>query len=257
MDLFQYERLSELNEGEFSVYNYVSTHLKEIDQMNIRELSAATGVSTTTILRFCSKLGCDGYKEFKYKLSKSLEGQNRQRVYFPSIIHAIQFLEKAADNPTLDVQLEQAAEWCLESRHVLFAGLGSSGSLAGYGAHLLSDMGIESFAVSDPFYPLPMRSLEDTVLIVLSTSGETAGLISMAGGYKKKFAKIVSITNTGQCTLAKMSNLNFSYYMPLSHSWPKRNAMELTTQIPPLYLLEALMCKICEKRMKTENTDNL
>lgn len=254
MDLFQYERLSEMNEGEFAVYNYVSTHLNEIEQMNIRELSAATGVSTTTILRFCSKLGCEGYKEFKYQLTRSLKGQNNHRVYFPSAVHAIQFLQKAADNPDLDSQLETTAEWCLQARQVLFTGMGASGSLAGYGSRLLCDMGIVSFAITDPFYPLPMRDLEDTVLTVLSASGENAGLISMVDGYKKKHVKIISITNTGQCTLAKMSDINFSYYMPLSYSWPKRDTAELTTQIPALYLLEAIMCKIYEKR--EENSKN-
>ena len=257
MDLFQYERLSELNEGEFAVYNFVSTHLTEIEQMNIRELSAATGVSTTTVLRFCSKLGCDGYKEFKYQLSKSLEDRNKQRLYFPSVVHAIQFLEKAADNPNLDMQVEQTAEWCLEARQVLLTGLGASGSLAGYGARLLSDMGIEAFAITDSFYPLPIHNLEDTVLLALSVSGETASMISMVDAYKKKYAKIVSITNTGQCTLAKISDLNFAYYMPLSHSWPKRDATERTTQIPPLYLLETLMCKICEKRVEIANKSNV
>lgn len=256
MDLFQYERLSEMNEGEFAVYNFVSTHLAEIEQMNIRDLSSVTGVSTTTILRFCSKLGCDGYKDFKYQLSKSLESRNKQQVYFPSVVHAIQFLEKAADDSTLDVNLEQTAEWCLQARHVLFTGLGASGSLAGYGSRLLSDMGIESFAITDSFYPLPTRELDDTVLIVLSASGETSGMISMVDGFKKKHTKIVSITNTGQCTLAKMSDLNFAYYMPMSYSWPKRNAAELTTQIPPLYLLETLMCKICEKRIEMQEKDN-
>ena len=116
---------------------------------------------------------------------------------------------------------------------------------------LLSDMGIESFAITDPFYPLPMQDLEDTVLIALSVSGETAGMISMLGGYKKKHAKIISITNTGQCTLAKMSDINFAYYIPLSYSWPRRDTAEQTTQIPPLYLLETLMRKICEKRKQS------
>lgn len=248
MDLFQYERLSEMNEGEFAVYNYVATHLDEIEQMNIRELSAVTGVSTTTILRFCSKLGCEGYKEFKYHLRKSRNTQSKQRVYFPSAVHTIQFLQKAADASDLNDQLETTAKWCLQARQVLFTGLGTSGSLAGYGSRLLCDMGIASFVITDPFYPLPMCDLEDTVLTVLSTSGETAGLISMVDGYKKKHVKIVSITNTGQCTLAKMSDINFSYYMPLSYSWPKRDTAELTTQIPALYLLESLVCKIYEKR---------
>lgn len=248
MDLFQYEKLSNLNEGEFAVYNYVAAHLKEVERMNIRELSAATKVSTTTILRFCSKMGCDGYKEFKYQLSNSLHGQAKQKMYFPAAVHAIQFLQKASEDQALEAKLVQTSEWCLEARQVLFAGLGASGSLAGYGSRLLSDMGIESFAITDPFYPLPTRDLDDTVLIALSASGETEGMIAMVGSFKKKHARIVSITNTGQCTLAKMSDINFAYYMPLSYSWPRRNTAEQTTQIPPLYLLEALMCKICEKK---------
>lgn len=247
MDLFQYNQLCEMNESELAVYNYVSTHLEEVVQMNIRELSALTGVSTTTILRFCGKLGCSGYKEFKYQLNKSLNSGKNQRVYFPSAVHAIQFLQKAADNPSLDGQLEKAAEWCLNARQVLFTGIGASGSLAGYGSRLLSGMGVASSVITDLFYPMPLRDMGDTVLIALSVSGEKPELISMTDGYKKKHARIVSITNTSQCTLAKMSDVNFAYYMPLSYSWPRRNTAELTTQIPPLYLLEALMCKIQPK----------
>ena len=253
MNLFQYDQLSEMNEGEFAVYNYVSTHLNEIQQMNIRELSAATGVSTTTILRFCNKMGFTGYKDFKYQLCKSLQGQVKQKMYFPAAIHTIQFLQKAAEDQTLDAQLTQTAKWCLQSRQVLFSGFGTSGSLAEYGSRLLSSIGIESFSITDLFYPLPTRDQEDTVLIVLSVSGETTGMIAMAGGFKKKHTKIVSITNTAQCTLAKMSDVNFSYYMPLSYSWPRRNTAGQTTQIPTLYLLETLMCKICEEMEKNTN----
>lgn len=248
MDLFKYESLCKLNEGEFAVYNYVANHMEEVEQMNIRELSAATGVSTTTILRFCNKLGCEGYKEFKYQLGKSLYGRIEQRMYFPDAIHTIQFLQKVSEDHSLDIHLEQTAEWFLRARQVLFSGIGTSNSLANYGSRLLSDIGIESFVITAPFYPLPIRDLEDTVLVALSVSGETTEMISMVNDYKKKHAKIISITNTGQCTLAKMSDINFAYYMPLAYSWPRHGEAGRTTQMPPLYLLETLMCKICEKR---------
>ncbi len=107
MDLFQYEQLCEMNESELTVYNYVSTHMEKIAQMSIRELSAAAGVSTTTILRFCSKLGCEGYKEFKHQLQKTLSGQKSQHIYFPSTIYAIQFLQKAAKKPGVGRETEK------------------------------------------------------------------------------------------------------------------------------------------------------
>ena len=247
MEFFAYEQLRTMNESEFAVYNYVSTHLKEVSQMKIRELSAVTGVSTTTILRFCGKLECEGYQEFQFRLSQYLESQGQRRMYFPSAIHSIQFLQKAEDDPSFDNRLEQTAEWCIKSREVLLVGIGKSAPLAEYGAHLLSGIGITAFAITGPFYPLPVRNMDDTVLIALSVSGKTPEIIAMADGYKQKLVKIVSITNTGHCPLAKMSDISFFYYMPVSPSWNGANMAELTTQIPPLYLLEALMCRIDRK----------
>ena len=49
------------------VYTYVSKHKNQVMYMTIRELAEAAGVSTTTVLRFCKKMGCDGYSEFRIR----------------------------------------------------------------------------------------------------------------------------------------------------------------------------------------------
>ncbi|STS85123.1 phosphosugar-binding transcriptional regulator [Klebsiella pneumoniae] len=48
--------------------------------MTIRELAEAAGVSTTTVLRFCRKLQCEGYSEFRVRLNyiSSRMSLNRQ-----------------------------------------------------------------------------------------------------------------------------------------------------------------------------------
>ncbi len=244
--MFQYEQICSLNESEFSVYSYISRHQHEIGKMNIRELSAATGVSTTTILRFCSKFGCDGYKEFKYMLEKSLEKPKEQKVYFPSSVPAIQFLQHVANDKEIEKKMEMCADICMQARQVVFVGIGTSGSLGEYGARLLSSVGVMSFAITDPFYPMTMntKDMQDMVLIALSVSGETAQTISLMDAFRKRNTKIISITNTNQCTAAKMSEINFSYYMPVSYVMPEISAVNLTTQIPVIYLLETLRHKI-------------
>ena len=63
--MFSYEQIQSLNELEMEVYNYVIVHLEQVSHMRIRELAESAHVSTSTILRFCNKLGCDGYTEFK------------------------------------------------------------------------------------------------------------------------------------------------------------------------------------------------
>lgn len=41
--------------------------------MTIRELADASAVSTTTALRFCKKMHCDGYSEFRIRFKLYLE----------------------------------------------------------------------------------------------------------------------------------------------------------------------------------------
>lgn len=250
MNLFQHEQICRLNKSELLVYNYVSAHLAQVDKMNIRELSAACGVSTTTILRFCDKTGCSGYTEFKYRIRQAIESQDDICGQLPSAIPAVQYLQSAVGDQALAEQTEKAAELCIQARQVLFLGIGTSGNLAEYGSRFFSSIGIPSFAVTDPFYPPPAKSMEDTVIIVLSVSGETSQVISLLDNYRKQCATIISITNTDQCTIAKMSELNFSYYMPQIFAFPRTGTVNLTTQIPVVYLLETLMRKIHDKLLK-------
>ena len=86
--------------------------------------------------------------------------------------------------------------------------------------------------------------MSNTVLVALSVSGETSQMITLLDGYKKKQVKIISLTNTSQSTVARMSDLNFPYYMPLVYAFPKLGGINLTTQLPVIYLLESLTYRI-------------
>ncbi|KZP93783.1 MurR/RpiR family transcriptional regulator [Enterobacter hormaechei] len=59
--MFSHSAIASLNNLEMMVYNYVIKNRDKVMYMTIRELADAAGVSTTTILRFCRKLNCDGY----------------------------------------------------------------------------------------------------------------------------------------------------------------------------------------------------
>ena len=65
--MFTHKAIAELNATELMVYTYVSKHKNQVMYMTIRELAEAAGVSTTTVLRFCKKMGCDGYSEFRIR----------------------------------------------------------------------------------------------------------------------------------------------------------------------------------------------
>ena len=71
--MFSYEVIQSLNDLELSVYNYIVENSHKIIKMKIKDVANEAHVSTTTILRFCKKLGCDGYSEFKVKFKLYLD----------------------------------------------------------------------------------------------------------------------------------------------------------------------------------------
>ena len=71
--MFSHSAIASLNNLEMMVYNNVIKNRDKVMYMTIRELADAAGVSTTTILRFCRKLNCDGYSEFRVRFKLYLE----------------------------------------------------------------------------------------------------------------------------------------------------------------------------------------
>ena len=66
MELFTPQQIKNLNELELLVYQYIIEHPNTVPFMRIRELAAEAHVSTTTVLHFCKKVGCDGYAPVSY-----------------------------------------------------------------------------------------------------------------------------------------------------------------------------------------------
>lgn len=77
--MFNYETVQSFNDLELMVYKYILSHTNEVKYMTIRELAEAVHVSTSTIVRFCKKNGCDGYSEFKAQLKIFLKEEKNQR----------------------------------------------------------------------------------------------------------------------------------------------------------------------------------
>lgn len=237
--MFEWDQIESLNELELGVYSYVIANTRRVSQMKIRELAEATHVSTSTVLRFCSKMGCDGYSDFRYRL-KNLPRKKEPAPFQTYARQAVDFLQKAQDDPELDEKLAQAARIILAARKVIFYGIGSSGALCQYGARFFANVGVYATFMNDPFYPRPGNYFEDSVLFVLSVSGETKQVVEQVGEYKQQNATIISICNSDKSTVARLSDLTFPTYMPFLRVKAVTNDVDLTPQLPTLFLLEAL-----------------
>lgn len=238
--LFDLEKVQSLNELEMLVYQYILEHMNSVPKLTIRQLSADCHVSTSTILRFCSKMGFDGFSELKYALKKDEKLQEQSfEQYYDATIHVDSFL-KRINQQTYYETLKPAITMIASARHIVFSGIGTSGILGTYGSRYFANMGINAYSIGDPFTPIPQRGFENTLAIILSVSGETTEVIKQVTDFKRSGAKILSITNDEHSTISRLADYNISYYMPDERSVYTDPYINITTQIPVIALLELL-----------------
>lgn len=232
--MFNYEIIQSLNDLELSLYRYIMKNNDKVVYMRIRELADEAHVSTTTILRFCKKLNCEGYSEFKVKLKMNLEQDKSNKVNNDTSI-IIDFFKKL-ENSELDKKINVLCDLIKQSSNVIFVGAGSSGVLCKYAARYFSSIGKFAIYIDDPYFPRNYKVYEDSVIIAISVSGETVAVIDHISNVKRENCTIVSITNSENCTMAKISDLNISYYVQQE----KNGISDITTQIPVLYIIESI-----------------
>ena len=187
MELFTPQQIKNLNELELLVYQYIIEHPNTVPFMRIRELAAEAHVSTTTVLHFCKKVGCDGYAQFKWKLK------------------------------------EQAG--------------------SAQGSRLPDTLG-----VTDPFYPITVTPNTTIAAVILSVSGETKQVLHLARQLKEKNAGLIAITCSDQSSAAKLSDITLPYYSSVHRVTTE--SYDLTSQMPALYLLEALARRVYNRLLE-------
>ena len=173
--MFSYEVIQSLNNLELSLYEYIMKNNKKVIYMRIRELADEAHVSTTTILRFCKKLNCEGFSEFKVKFKMYIEENNIKKVS-DDTSEIINFL-KNIEESDLDRRLDKLCEMVKMANTIIFLGIGSSGILCKYAARYFSAIGKFTFHIDDPFYPKNFKCHGECLVIALPVSGDTDNTI--------------------------------------------------------------------------------
>ena len=236
--MFSNEVITSFNELETSLYNYICQNGDKVAYMRIRELADETHVSTATILRFCRKVNCEGFSEFKVKLKMHLEGN--KKTVIKSVHHSVvEFFERTLKGD-IEVKIKQAASLVNTAENVIFIGIGSSGILAEYGVRYFSSLGKFSLYIKDPHFPIHTKLRNNSVTIALSVSGENNFTVTHLNQLKQEGSKIISITNNKLSTIAKISDINIPYYVTEEFV----EEANITTQVPVVYILESMAREI-------------
>lgn len=233
--LFTYEQIQRLSQTEIQIYQYILAHKEKTCYITIRELASQVHTSTTSILRFCHKMDCEGYKEFQMRLKEYFEEESEEKPK-GDLVEILHYFE-GVNTPAFEKEIQKAVELLREAKHILFVGMGTSGHLGKYGARYFSNFGKFSMSIEDAFYPVFEDATETTVVVVLSVSGESEWIVDLLNRFQKHKYKILSITNTKTSTIAKMSDWNIAYHLEEKKI---NNLHDITSQVPVIFILEAL-----------------
>lgn len=116
--MFTREAIASFNELECSLYGYISKNAEKVAYMRIRELADETHVSTSTILRFCRKVDCTGYSEFKVKLKMYISED--KHVKFKSTQHSLsEFVDRTLKG-SFESYIQETARYIAKAESVIF-----------------------------------------------------------------------------------------------------------------------------------------
>jgi RpiR family carbohydrate utilization transcriptional regulator len=178
---------------------------------SIADAARIAGVSEPTVIRFCRRLGSDGFPSFRLRLAQALAVQQRDdapaRTRRAPPEHAIvddvfARARLALDEARADLDvgaLRRAATLLRRARRVDVYGYGGSGFVASEAQHRFASLGIASVAYADPTLQMvsaPMLGRRDAVLAI-SFSGRTSYLIANLELARKAGARIAAIAPSG------------------------------------------------------------
>ncbi len=177
---------------------------------SIASLATEAEVSEPTVNRFCHKLGCDGYPDFKLRLAQEISSNGRLFVenldrddstsmVISKIMTSIQGSIQSLGNSIRPESLEAAANAIANCKSVNFFGMGASSSVALDAQHKFFRFGMPVIAHTDFINQRMMCSMldKDDVGVFISYTGRTDAMIVNAEIARERGATVVGITSQG------------------------------------------------------------
>lgn len=207
-----------MHDGKFAareqkVADFVKANLDTVSGMTIAKVAGAAGVSTPTVIRFCRKLGCDGFREFKLRLAQNLAVSHQylqpdmavgeaafSGTPLDRVLGALSATTSAMQTQVSPADISAASGLLAQCRQMVAAGIGGGSSmLAAEAANRFFRLGIPSSAVNDS-YVLQMRAAtlrSGDAMLLFSSSGEADAVVGAARVARSYGADTICVARSG------------------------------------------------------------
>ncbi|KAB8287545.1 transcriptional regulator [Bifidobacterium ramosum] len=249
--MFTFEQLKRCNRTELAICRFVSAHIESAAYMSVRELATATYVSPSTVMRWCAKMGFDGFDAFRHAARAAANSPDRDPVPQADLGELSLFFSRA-DSPAFEAMLGEATSLLERADPIIFIGEGSSGTIADYGARLFANLGLFAIGLTDAFYPSGTFARPGMAVIAVSESGEMPKLLETVAGFASRGATLLALTNTPGSTMEEMCDWSFAAGLASERVNGGYNA---TSQLPAVFVIESLARRLVKLRSGTDLPD--
>ena len=189
---FTYSQVESLNETETYVYNYVVKNTKKVLNESIRVLANNTHVSTATVMRFCKKMGCEGFTELKYRLKEIEEVQETDQEEKNDFYDYIEYIKS---KEYLD-SIKKTADIIKRSDLLVMLGFGIHSDFANHAARSFCRSGYYCYAIDNDCYPVvEVAEKQNPVIVFVYEKSQEKSLFEIMHQYKSCHYTIIMIAN--------------------------------------------------------------
>ncbi len=254
-------RFDAMSEAERKVAEYVLAEPRKAIHLNVAELSKQSGSSRAAVVRFCKRIGTEGFSDFKLRLARDVFKESDER-FLPDLelqseTAALEAMRAVVEvtgrslgrlSAILDPRLvDSAVDAFLSSSMICLFGVGASGIVAADFHQKLLRIGIPaSFTVDADTQITSACSLRPAdAAMAVSYSGENSAVIEAARQAKDRGARLVSLTMDSRNTLRDMADIPL--LVPASERIYRQGAE--TSRINQLVVVDILYTIIISRRL--------
>ena len=251
------EMVDSLPTAERKIANVALSYPKNVIDMQIDELASSCGVSTSSIVRLCKRMGYTGYKDFSRSISVDLALERTDAEYQDIPIgadletiarHVCKSNIKAIEN-TLALlnmtELNRAIEAMCISKRIDFYGAGNSAQVAHDSCNKF--LRLDKICLTDysPHDQLLSASTlrQGDVAVFISYTGETQDTIGVMNVANEMGATTVSITKYGPNQLSEKAEIKL--YADSTETLLRSSAM--SSRISMLTIIDVLFTAVASR----------
>lgn len=243
--------INAFSKTEKKLVSYIQNN-KVIIYQTINEVMEESKVGYGTVIRFCKKLGCSGFQDFKIRLAS--EGFTETRNTSKRTLLLDDVKEKVSNQTEITLRnikketLDNIVTEIEKAKHILIIGIAGSFPTALELTYRLTRLGFSSvIAESDEDMQALRASLlkEDDLLFIFSYSGMTKSILRSAELAKRQKTRIVAITNYTKSPLTNYTNYNL-----VTTIQEQALEAEIGTRLPFYMIIELITTSLINRDKK-------